>query len=105
MSTWRAFLETHKDRVEYDAYADCIQRIINTADSAAASYAHLIDHLSLVCITSSSMDNEIQATFFHTTRKTSLNSLDHVNLALLGFGARACVVQYTVNDPAKLVYV
>ena len=30
MKTWREFLETHKDRVEYDAHADCIRKIISS---------------------------------------------------------------------------
>jgi len=102
METWKTFLDTHKDRAEYDVHADCIQRIISTTDSASTSYLHLMDHPSLVCITRSSIGGEIQATFFHTTRKTSLLSSEHMNLALLGFGSRACVVRIEPKEMFKV---
>jgi len=102
MTTWKAFLETHKDSAEYDAQAESIQCIVSSTDSASTSFGNLTDHPSLVCITRSSSDKEIQATFHHETRKTSLLSSKHDNLALLGFGPRACAVRIEPKEMFKV---
>ena len=93
MLSWNDYLKAHRDKTEYDAHAEHIQSIINASDSALISFSHLVRHPTLVCITKSSIGKEIQATFNHETRKTSLLSSEYVNLALMGFGTRACAIR------------
>jgi len=102
MLSWRTYLKSHKDRTEYDAHADCIQCIVNTAESASASHIHLMDHPTLVCLTKSNIGKEVQATFYHEKRKTSLLSSEHLNLAFLGFGSRACVVRLEPKEMFRI---
>ena len=81
--------------------AECIQKIIDPKDQPTTSFAHLMDHPTLVTLTKSSIEDEVKATFFHSKVKFSLLSSEHNHLALSGFGKRACAMRVGTKEIFK----
>ena len=99
--TWREFIQGHEDQEEYDRNAGSIQKIIDYKEQPATNFAYLIDHPTLVTMTKSSIEDEVQATFFHSKVKSSLLSSEHDQLALTGFGKRACAMKVDAKEIFK----
>jgi len=90
---WRDYLSTHKDREEYERNADQIQSIVDGKAQAAENFLDLCDHPTLVVLTRSPTDEDVQISFYHSTRKSELLKKTHERLALVGFGRRACAMK------------
>jgi len=102
IKNWREFFQFHKDRAEYNANAEQIQKIIDPKDNAVTSFSHLVDHPSLVVLSKSLSAKEIQATFYHSNLKPSLLSNNHEHTALSGFGKRACAMKIDAKELFRL---
>ena len=100
--TWREFIQAHKDQEEYERNVESNQKIIDPKDQPTTSFAHLMDHPTLVTLTKSSIEDEVQATFFHSKVKFSLLSSEHDYLALSGFGERACAMRVNAKENFKI---
>ena len=96
--TWKEFIQTHKDQEEYEKNAESIQKIIDPKDQPVTSFTHLMDHPTLVVLTKSPIEDEVQATFFHSKVKASLLSAEHDYLALSGSGKRACAMRIDMKE-------
>ena len=99
--TWREFIQAHKDQEEYERNAESIQKIIDPKDQPTTSFAHLMGHPTIVTLTKSSIEDEVQATFFHSKVKLSLLSSEHNHLALSGFGKRVCAMRVDTKEIFK----
>ena len=99
--TWREFIQAHKDQEEYERNVESNQKIIDPKDQPTTSFAYLMDHPTLVTLTKSSIEDEVQATFFHSKVKFSLLSSEHDHLALSGFGKRACAIKVDAKEIFK----
>ena len=61
-----------------------------------------MDHPTLVTLTKSPIEDEVQATFFHSKVKFSLLSSEHDHLALSGFGKRACTIRVDTKEMFRI---
>ena len=80
--TWKEFIQAHKDQEEYEKNAESIQKIIDPKDQPVTSFTHLVDHPTLVALTKSPIEDEVQATFFHSKVKSSKYSSIGTKLVL-----------------------
>ena len=96
---WRDYLSTHKDKEEYERNADQIQSIVDGKAQASANFLDLCDHPTLVVLTRSPTDKDVQISFYHSTRKSELLTKTQERFALVGFGRRACAMRV---DPKEM---
>ena len=97
--SWREYILSHKDREAYDEGADLIQSIIDPKSNAETSFLHLSEHPTLVVLSRSSLNKEIQLSFFHSIRKSSLLAKNYSHFALIGMGHQACAMKI---DPKEI---
>ena len=66
---WSDYLTAHMSNQDYDINATALQTLIPKSEKPENAFRHLHDNKSLVCITKSAFDGNIQATFNHAIKK------------------------------------
>ena len=96
---WSDYLAAHPSNQDYNTNTAALQTLIPKTEKPENAFRHFHDNKSLVCITRSAFDGNIQATFNHSIRKSSFTQPIPDFLALTGFGARATSVKM---DPKEI---
>ena len=95
--TWKNFLSAHPDKDAYDEKAESIQQLIQNGEPPVNNFRLLSENKTLLCMTKSLFDKQIQLTFFHSIRKTAILSSNCDHFGLMGFGTRASAVRLDPN--------
>ena len=96
--SWKEFLLSHADNTEYNKISDEIQMLIDPKNTAENNFRTLMEHPTLILISKGCSGKDIQASFYHTIHKTKLIGGENENIALLGFGSRACPMKIDIKD-------
>lgn len=95
---WSDYLQLHPANQDYNQNLDAIQNLIKNEESDETNFRNLTDNKSLLCLTKSNLDNELQATFYHTLLRLSIADQNPKQFALTGFGSRASTVQLNPEE-------
>ena len=96
---WSDYLKIHPSNQDYDTNAAALQKLISNTESPENSFRRLNENKTLICITRSAFDGNLQATFNHTLKRSSFVQTNPDFLALTGFGERAMAVKL---DPKEI---
>ena len=99
---WQEFLQSHPDRTAYDEQAESIQLLVDPAETPSDNYRLLSENKPLVCVTKGAFRKNIQTTFFHTMKKSSILRADNEYFALNGFGERSYAVRVDPKEIFKI---
>ena len=96
-SKWRNFLSNNPERENYDDKADSIQQLINPGEPSVNNCRLLSENKTLVCMSKSLLDNQIQLTFFHSIRKIAILITECEFFGIVSFRKRASAVRLDPN--------
>ena len=98
--SWKHFLLTHALADELNKSATDVQTKFLSTDTPSQKFEKLTEYKNLILLTKSVIGNEIQATFYHNSRKDTFLHTNPFHNAFLGFSARATAIRM---DPDKIL--
>lgn len=100
--SWRDFLNRHPQKNDLNKHANMIQERLTLEPDAQSKFKILDTYKNLVALSKNPHNNDIQATFFHTTIHGPIHLTNPTShLALTGFHSRATAVKI---NPEELMH-